>query len=510
MMAAPSGSTPDPLQADVASLPPWGIPMSSFRVAAVAALVFLVAACSSGANVGSGGQLEGTQWVLRSYLENGTLAIVPETIFADAEFANHRVTGQAGCNSYNAIFQASGRTLLISQASTTLMACDEATMTFEQTYLALLDSSRYYGVRNETLTIYDGIGSPVLVFDAAPKNPLLGRWDVDSYLVPPSTVTAPIAGTTLDVVFGLASVGGSAGCNTFTGTYGTNGNVVRISQLATTRKACEQDVMDQETAFINALQGAALIDYRGDQVNLTDLSGSLVVALVRPAAEAAASASPSASTAPAASASARPSASPTPSPTPTKSPTPKPTATPTKAPAPSTPAQPSVRPSASIPPIPPSATCNLVAGSATVAKIVYPGTWHTVTTPANLTCQYFDPDPITVPSDPATLQTAVMASVSATSYADAVAAATDPANWTVIQQGDSTVSGTSFTCVEATAKTAAAGIPVGSSSGSCLVDVGAAGTVVIRTVGTAGDPAFEANSAVALLMTLESTFTPTT
>ena len=36
-----------------------------------------------------------------------------------------------------------------------------------------------------------------------------------------------------------------------------------ISQLATTRLACPQDIMDQETAFLAALQGAALIDYKG-------------------------------------------------------------------------------------------------------------------------------------------------------------------------------------------------------------------------------------------------------
>lgn len=484
--------------------------MSFVRSAAVVVLALVIAACSSITSTGAGGQLEGTQWVLRAYADAGSLKIVPETVFADAKFQGHQVTGQSGCNTYRALYQSSGRTLLVSQASATLMACDEASMTFEQTYLALLQSSRFYGVERDTLTIYDGIGSASLVFDAAPKNPLLGRWDVDSYLVPPSTITAVLPDTTVDVVFEIASVGGSAGCNDFTGTYGTNGNVVRISQLATTRKACPEDVMNQETAFLAALQGAALIDYRGNQVNLQDLRRDLTVALIRPAAEAAASASPSASQAPAASATARPSASPTPSPTPTKAPTPKPSATPTKAPTPSVPVEPSARPSASIPVIPPTTTCNLAAGTATVATIVYPGDWFTVTTPANLACQYFSPDPITVPSDPSTLQTPVMASVSSTPYADAIAAATDPTNWTVTQTGSAnSPSGTTFTCIDATAVTDASGIAVGQSRGSCLIDVGAAGTVIIQTIGSATDPTYEAYSAVVLLMTLQSTFTPT-
>jgi heat shock protein HslJ len=453
--------------------------------------------------------------VLDSYLESGSLAIVPETVFADATFASARVTGQSGCNSYRALFQANGRSLRISQSSATLMACPEPLMTFEQTYLALLQSSRYYTARNDQLTVFDASGAAVLLFDAAPKNPLLGRWNVDSYLVPPSTVQAPVEGTSLDVVFGLLSIGGFSGCNSFSGTYATNGNAVRVGPLATTRLACEQDVMDQETAFLSALQGVSFIDYRGSTLLLTDRQGHLVVALTRPTPETEPSAGPSA--APSAAASATPTASPpasatpaptkTPAPTATPTPTPTPTAAPTPTSAPSTSAP---APSASVPVVPPTATCDLAGPNAgpTVAKIVYPGTWSTVAEPADLACRYFDPDPITVPADPATLQTAVMASVSATPYGDSVTAATDAANWTVLQSGSSSGGGPSITCVGATAKSDSAGIPSGSSSYTCLVDVGSAGTVSLRTVSASIDETFESNAGVVTLMTRGSTFIP--
>jgi hypothetical protein len=89
-----------------------------------------------------------------------------------------------------------------------------------------------------------------------------------------------------------------------------------------------------------------------------------------------------------------------------------------------------------------------------------------------------------------------------------VTAATDPANWTVVRQGSSSAEGLSVTCVDATALTDAAGIPIGSSAHSCLVGVGTAGTVVLRTVSATVDEAFATNSAVVTLMTLASTFTP--
>src|SRR4029078_1973299 len=121
-----------------------------------------------------------------------------------------------------------------------------------------------------------------LVFDAAPRNPLLGKWQVDSFASAPNTVSALVPGTTMDVAFGIGNVGGFAGCNSFSGVYGTHGNVVRIGRLATTRLACADDVMAQETAFLKALEGSALIETRNDQVNLTDLRGSLHGALIRP------------------------------------------------------------------------------------------------------------------------------------------------------------------------------------------------------------------------------------
>ena len=483
--------------------------MTNRTLGALVALVFLLTACSAGP--GTGGTLEGTKWVLNSYDLDGSLAILPENLYADAEFDASRVTGFSGCNEFKGLYRAGGRTLLVSDLSSTLMACDEATMAFEQRCVSLLQESRFYGVRHNQLTVFDAERNTVLVFDAAPRNPLLGKWRVDSYGTTPGTVVAVLEGTQLDVAFQIASVGGSAGCNAYSGTYGTNGNVVRIGKLATTNMACEAAVMDQETAFLEALQGAALVESRGSTLNLTNRSGQLLVALSRPTpVEPEASAAPSASAAPAAT------PKPTPTPAPTAEPTPKPTATPAPTPAPTTKptpvptAAPTVAPSA-VPPvvIPPTASCKLVPpGGPTVATIVYPGAWATVTEPPELACRYFDPEPITVPTDGSPIQAAVQADLSATPYAEAVAAATDPALWTVSAKGEVNVRGASVTCIAAIAVADAAGVPAGNASFACLANVQTAGTVVIHTTGTPGDQAFQAKAAVVGLMTMASTFTP--
>ena len=283
-------------------------------IAALVGLVALVAACSAGP--GTGGELQGTKWILRSYDSAGTLTLVPDNQYADIEFNSNRATGFSGCNTFNARYRAGGRTLFISAPASTLMACPPEAMALEQAYLQLLDGSRFYSARGDTLTIFDSIGSTSLVFDAAPRNPLLGKWQVDSFETKPNTVSILLPGTTMDVAFGIGSVGGFSGCNSFSGTYGTNGNVVRIGRLATTRLACPDDVMAQETAFLQALEGASLIETRSNQVNLTDLGGSLKVALVRPTPEIAPSPEPQPSAPASEAPSVAPSAAPSPSPTP--------------------------------------------------------------------------------------------------------------------------------------------------------------------------------------------------
>jgi heat shock protein HslJ len=465
------------------------------RAAWLLGLALVVAACSAGP--GTGGQLEGVEWILRSYAQDGALVVMPETQYADAEFDRHRVTGQSGCNQYDALYRAGGRTLLVSEPAITLMACDEASMAFEATFLANLRASRFYSVRRETLTVFGSGGATLLVFDAAPRNPLLGTWQVGTFAQADGSVVAPLEGTELEVVFGLASVGGFAGCNSFSGTYGTNGNVVRISRLATTQIACDEAVMAQETAFLEALQGVAFLDRQGSTMLLTDRSGSLGVALVRPVVEEAPAPS------------AQPSVAPTPTPERTAESTAEPTAAPTATPT-ASPPPPTATPAPTAPPpiiLPTVAQCDLLeADGSRLATIVYSATWFTLSQPPDLACRYFDPAQIAVPDDPASLVTAVMVSTTQTAYAESVAAATDAASWDVREQVELSIDGLSATMVEAEATTDASGLAPGTSRLAYIIDYGATGTITLFTTGQAGDESYAAHAAIATLMVDQSTF----
>ena len=76
-------------------------------------------------------------------------------------------------------------------------------------------------------------------------------------------------------------VSGSTGCNRFTGTATIVGTGLTFAPLATTRMACDQPLMKQETAILAALKSVksfALVG--GDRLNLLDAGGQPVARLV--------------------------------------------------------------------------------------------------------------------------------------------------------------------------------------------------------------------------------------
>lgn len=84
------------------------------------------------------------------------------------------------------------------------------------------------------------------------------------------------AGTGISAQFTAdGNVGGSAGCNRYSGTYTVSGNIITFSSpIASTMMMCEQPVMDQEAAYFKALGEAQTFAVNGDQLTLTAGDGT--------------------------------------------------------------------------------------------------------------------------------------------------------------------------------------------------------------------------------------------
>jgi heat shock protein HslJ len=88
----------------------------------------------------------------------------------------------------------------------------------------------------------------------------------------------PVSGTTITVEFtDNGSVGGSGGCNRYSGQYSVSGGDIQITQpMASTMMACEQAVMEQESAYFQALGTAKRFVVNGDQLTLNDEGGKAI------------------------------------------------------------------------------------------------------------------------------------------------------------------------------------------------------------------------------------------
>jgi heat shock protein HslJ len=65
-----------------------------------------------------------------------------------------------------------------------------------------------------------------------------------------------VEGSAPHLAFGVdGNASGSTGCNSFNGPYTFDGAALTFGPLATTRMACEENLMGQETAVLEALAG---------------------------------------------------------------------------------------------------------------------------------------------------------------------------------------------------------------------------------------------------------------
>jgi heat shock protein HslJ len=88
-----------------------------------------------------------------------------------------------------------------------------------------------------------------------------------------------IPGTVLFAEFEEGNIAGLAGCNNYTGGYERGDSNLLVSELATTRKFCEEPegVMDQEGNFLSLLQSVRTFKVEDRRVKMADESGAEIL-----------------------------------------------------------------------------------------------------------------------------------------------------------------------------------------------------------------------------------------
>lgn len=263
-------------------------PRSLRPVLALAAIASIaLAACSAGGASPSAAPaepgaeaapFEGTTWQLAEYATEGGAAVpVPELVAATATFADGTVSGNGGCNSFNASYTLDGSSIEIGAVASTLIACEGPASTVETAFFTTFPKMTNVAVTGETLELTGDGGKLILRFTVAETAELTGTpWVATGINNGVGGVESVGAAPAVTATFGEdGTVTGSGGCNNYNGTYEMDGTSISFGPIASTKMAC--DALEQETAFFAALAASTTYAISGTTLELRDGDGALQV-----------------------------------------------------------------------------------------------------------------------------------------------------------------------------------------------------------------------------------------
>jgi heat shock protein HslJ len=130
----------------------------------VALSVLLLVGCARGPSA-----LEGTQWRLTEWTLS---SLNPRDFEITAEFADGKISGRGGVNSYGGPYTLGSRqSIKVGSIASTEMAGPASAMRAEDAYFTLLGQARSYRVEVGRLTLFDAGGNESLIFEAVVVRP---------------------------------------------------------------------------------------------------------------------------------------------------------------------------------------------------------------------------------------------------------------------------------------------------------------------------------------------------
>ena len=230
--------------------------------------------------------LEGTTWVLDAYLSTeGVLVSALADGEATATFQAGEVGGNASCNSYFGTYEIRDDKLTVNMGGMTEMYCvPEELMAQERDFLTAMDQAASYLIAEDKLQIEDLSGAPILTFSAQMPAPLVGTlWQLTSYDNGTGGVSSLLRDTEITAIFDdEGTMSGSAGCNNYSTAYEVSGDRLTVGPVASTMMMCPgpDGIMDQESAYLAALQSAATYQIEGNQLTILNAQGGRVLSYV--------------------------------------------------------------------------------------------------------------------------------------------------------------------------------------------------------------------------------------
>ena len=248
-------------------------------VAPLVALLVLSAAGGCGGDEegdADASSVEGVPWVLVSGVDVEGWEDAPPSITFDEGTAS----GSTGCNQWGGDYTVDGGSLELGELAMTAMGCPPPADDVERAVVDALEQVAGWRLEGEELVLLDGDDAEVLRYGRATP---VGDWQATG-LLQGDALRSPLEGTEITATFGDdGRLSGSAGCNTYNAGYTTDGGTIQIEAASSTRMLCPEPegVMDQEAAYLAALEEAVTFRVQGGVLELLGAEGSAVATYVR-------------------------------------------------------------------------------------------------------------------------------------------------------------------------------------------------------------------------------------
>lgn len=197
--------------------------------------------------------------------------------FVEFVSAEKRFAGNAGCNRMFGKFEMNGNEIKLSGIGTTKIFCSaEDVMKLEGDFIKTLERTTRFEQKGETLDFYAG-NNLILKFSEVAKTVSDGENSNTVKLGDKKWILASIAGKPLPkietvpfLVFDKqkGSAGGNSSCNSFGGSYKTEGDKISITEIISTFIACGDERMNIEREFLGGLQKATRFEIKAGKLNL--------------------------------------------------------------------------------------------------------------------------------------------------------------------------------------------------------------------------------------------------
>jgi heat shock protein HslJ len=220
------------------------------------------------------------QWVRTEYGDGSVVEAGNPIRYTIAFRPDGTLSIRADCNQVVGTYTRQGASLTLRLGATTLAACPPDSQA--DVFVRDLSAVAAYVFSGDHLVLNMRLDTGNMIFEQQPVASLTDTaWHVQSYNNGQGGVVTTLPQTQLTAQFGPDQrVVGSAGCNRFTGTFALDGESVSFGPLATTRMACPEPIMDQERAFLAALEATTQFTQTGDRLTLRNADGAIQAILV--------------------------------------------------------------------------------------------------------------------------------------------------------------------------------------------------------------------------------------